>query len=773
MTVEREFALRYAAELGWRVLPLWPQAACAQGTCGSSRCRDPRKGPTAWGKHPRIGGWQREASRDPARVLEWWESWPDAGVGVATGEGSGIVVVDVDPRAGGAESWQRVEEEALVPDTLRQVTSGGFHLVYRYDGRIPEKLRPLPGIEVLTNGQQVVVPPTTCGYGQARVWVPNATAEMGELGDYLLRLHRDGAGGEARVRVGGGRDDGRIFPDGERNDELTRRVGRWRNQHSDDERVIMLLAMQFADERCDPKMPAEEVVQTVRSVMRMSRDSLEVDPRALAWATAEPDRPVGEGGGLDPEDAVGPDPPEGARFLLNEYGDAGRLLAMRGEDLLHVSGLGWLCWDGRKWHRSEQAAQEMAARYVLAHVMDREVPAAGEDRARQQLERWGVASQNARRVSATLKLAAPRVHRDSADDMDADPMILPVENGTVDLRTGELRPHRRSDLATMTAPVRYDPDARAPAWEDMLRKATHDEADLWFLVRAIGYTLTGLTDAKCFFMLYGPANNGKSTLLEALARMLGPYAALADDEVFVESAGSDHKTVLARLGGRRMVVLSELAEGARLKESTAKKVTGDGTLVARFMRQDSFEFTPRMKLWVGTNHQPTVYDVGEAMRSRPRVMEFPHNFKSDPGHRPLKEIKEALDAERSGMLNLALRGLQGYLEEGLEPTPRMAAATADWFDSADSLGQFLAERTRLAMLQDGEGSTLRELYGAYQMWVAVRGERQWGIQTLRKKLHARKDVQWRDAQNPRDGRIYGIVIAKDDAISHVSGHEWP
>src|SRR2546425_1193726 len=108
---------------------------------------------------------------------------------------------------------------------------------------------------------------------------------------------------------------------------------------------------------------------------------------------------------------------------------------------------------------------------------------------------------------------------------DRDPWLLNVQTGTVDLRSGELHPHRREDLLTKLAPVVHDPVARCPRWERFLLEIMDgDETLVRYLQRVVGYTLSGDIRHHAFFLLYGTGANGKSTFLETLRALLGDYA---------------------------------------------------------------------------------------------------------------------------------------------------------------------------------------------------------------------------------------------------------
>ena len=181
------------------------------------------------------------------------------------------------------------------------------------------------------------------------------------------------------------------------------------------------------------------------------------------------------------------------RFRFTDYGNAERLVARHGQDIrfCHVWGT-WLVWDGRRWRRDDTAAV-----WLMAKEPIRSVPA----------------------------------------ELDADPWLLNVSNGTLDLRTGELRPHRREDLITKLAPVEYDPEAKHPIFERVIAHVTGgDEALGRYLQRAFGYTLTGDTSEEKLFLVIGGGASGKSTLIEGFKAALGDYAVTADFEAFPREA---------------------------------------------------------------------------------------------------------------------------------------------------------------------------------------------------------------------------------------------
>ena len=256
-----------------------------------------------------------------------------------------------------------------------------------------------------------------------------------------------------------------------------------------------------------------------------------------------------------------------------------------------------------------------------------EAAEAPDEKTRTELATWALRSEAVERIKAMLSLA------ESEPDipvepkcLDADPMLLNCDNGTVDLHTGKLREHRRQDLITKLALVIYDLDARSDLWDEFLSEATGgDDALVIFLQRAAGYSLTGDTSEEVLFFIHGPQAAGKSTFVEAIKTVLGGYATTADFEAFLSrrEVGGPRNDI-ARLAGSRFVASIEVDEGKKLAEGLVKMLTGGDTVTARKLYQEAFEFRPTFKLWLAANHTPRVREDDEAMWRRILTVPFIH-----------------------------------------------------------------------------------------------------------------------------------------------------
>jgi putative DNA primase/helicase len=314
----------------------------------------------------------------------------------------------------------------------------------------------------------------------------------------------------------------------------------------------------------------------------------------------------------------------------------------------------------------------------------------------------------------------------AASQLDADDWLLNVRNGTIDLRTGELRPHRRKDLITKLAPVVYDPDAPCPRFDAFLDRTFAADGPLTcYVLMLLGYCLTGDISAQYLPIFHGQGNNGKNVLLDTVKGLMGDYAADAPPSLLVQRQRDEHPTEIADLFGLRLAIASETEEGATLKLQLVKRLTGDATLKGRYMRADFFEFRRTAKIILVTNSRPQVRENTEAAWRRLRLVPFSvviPEAERDPG------LLDALKSEWSGILARLIRGCLAFQRDRrLVPPPAVASATADYRAAEDPVGEFLADCCVIDPPETAEASrafTLwRDLLAAFLQWCMENGEK--------------------------------------------------
>jgi putative DNA primase/helicase len=402
-------------------------------------------------------------------------------------------------------------------------------------------------------------------------------------------------------------------------------------------------------------------------------------------------------------------------FSLTDTGNSERLIERDGEHLRYCHPWRtWLVQDGKRWHPDDTGEVVRRAKEASKSIYG-EAARAPNDQAAKALGNWAKQSLSEARIKAMIELAKSDVPV-VPDDLDADPWLLNVENGTIDLRNGELREHRPEDLITKLALVEYNPDAAAPTWDATLERALPSESVRRFFKRLCGYGLTGDVSEHILAVLYGTGANGKSTILNALLSVVGDYGMQAAPDLLVAKKGS-HPTEVADLFGMRLVASIEVEDGRRLAESLVKLLTGGDKVRARRMRQDFWEFDPTHKVFMAVNHKPTVRGTDNAIWRRIRLIPFTETI---PPREQDKKLPEKLRAEREGILAWAVEGCLEWQREGLQAPDEVRKATGEYRAEMDVLGAFLNECCQ----RGAEHSTpAKDLYDAYKLWCEENGER--------------------------------------------------
>ncbi len=418
-------------------------------------------------------------------------------------------------------------------------------------------------------------------------------------------------------------------------------------------------------------------------------------------------------------------------FPCTDKGNTARILHHFGRDIRYCKAWGkWTIWDGTRHARDEVDQIVELATQALDRIQE-EIAEEQDESRRAALVKHAFASQATGRVKAAVELAQSRRGVAVVPEIfDADPWVLNVPNGTVSLRDGTLRAHRREDHLTKLARFPYLPDAACPVWDAFLdRVMDGNQSLISFLKRAAGYTLTGVTSEECLFMLYGTGRNGKSKFMGALKHVLGDYSrTTAPETLMVKREGHIPNDVAALLGSR-FVSTTEVEDGARMAESLVKQITGGDEMSARFMRGEYFDFTPTFKIWIAGNHKPVIRGTDIAIWERILLVPFTVTI---PVAERDKQLTQKLQAEGAGILRWMVEGCLEWKAEGLNPPPEVHAATEEYRSEMDVLARFLED---CCIERHTAVTPARLLYEAYQQWCRDTGEREWSQQLLGRKLH--------------------------------------
>ena len=312
---------------------------------------------------------------------------------------------------------------------------------------------------------------------------------------------------------------------------------------------------------------------------------------------------------------------------------------------------------------------------------------------------WARKSEDYKRVVAMVRLAESEPNIPILpEDVDRDPWLLNVQNCTLDLRLGAAkrsRPHSKADLITKLSPTVYDPDATCPKWLSTLKLIFADNARLIkFWQQLCGIALTGKVGEQILPILHGGGSNGKSTIINTMLGLLGgDYAMKAPQNFLMARKNETHPTEIADLFGKRLVAAIETGEGVRINEPLIKELTGGDKIRARRMREDFWEFSPTHKIWLGTNHRPTIRGTDHAIWRRLREIPFSVTIPLD---KAIKDMDILLALEYSGILNWCIEGVLSWQRDGLVTPDEVDAATAEYKSQQDILAQFFASECVLA-----------------------------------------------------------------------------
>jgi putative DNA primase/helicase len=377
----------------------------------------------------------------------------------------------------------------------------------------------------------------------------------------------------------------------------------------------------------------------------------------------------------------------------------------------------WLVWDGRRWTRDDKNEISIWAKKVI-RKMYAEASREADDVKRTALVKHARASENNSRIKAMIERASAEPPMPVIpEELDVKTWLFNCLNGTIDLKTGSIRPHDPNNMMTQLAPVAYNPDAKCPLWLKFLDQVLDGNRELIeFLKRAIGYSLTGVTREQCLFMLHGNGANGKSTFINTIGTMLGDYAKQTPTETLLVKQKGAIPNDIARLVGARLVMASEAEMGQALAESLIKQMTGEDILSARFLHGEWFDFTPTHKVFLGTNHKPVIRGVDHAIWRRIRLIPFNVTIPDeDQDHR----LREKLENELEGILAWAVRGCLEWQKQGLGEPDEVADATGEYRQEMDLFGRFLSDCCEI-----GPAATVssRDIYQAYAKWCEENGE---------------------------------------------------
>jgi P4 family phage/plasmid primase-like protien len=432
-----------------------------------------------------------------------------------------------------------------------------------------------------------------------------------------------------------------------------------------------------------------------------------------------------------------------------DTGNAAEFAKDHAEDVRWTLSHGWLVWDGKRWKVDDTLAVVERGKATAARMMTDAAEAykaasaelaeatevddkEAEAKAQVKLRRAKLALANAKYcrqkkgLDAMLALARsiPGIAV-TFDQFDTAHHLFNVDNGTIDLKTGTIRPHRKEDQLTRLSPVTFDRTAEAPVFDRYLCSTFNQSAELidWLKVY-FGSCLTGETRDELLVVFWGSGSNGKSKLIELLLWLMGDHAWKAPAEILLARRQDPHPEERASLCGRRFVACAETDQGRRLNEGLVKELTGSDSITARFMHKNSFTFRPTWKLVLATNYRPQIRGQDHGIWRRVKLVPFTQRFwKPDeaPGLPELKadlSLGDKLKGEYPGVLAWMVRGAVEWYATGLPKCKTVDEATQTYRQAEDTVQQFVDQRVEYRPKAETKGSLF---YAAFKNWHDAEG----------------------------------------------------
>ena len=459
--------------------------------------------------------------------------------------------------------------------------------------------------------------------------------------------------------------------------------------------------------------------------------------------------------------------PQGG-YRCTDLGNARRFADMHGDRMGFAFAWDrWLVWDGKRWRRDDGGSSVGAAGQVTAAIYQDIVRLASSasiainsgavtgETALDVLGKWANDSSKRARIEAMIALAKaePEIRKD-ASAFDRDPWLFNVLNGTIDLREGDLRPHRQSDMITMLSPVEYDPTATAPEWERFIAEVIPDPDIRYWMQCYLGYAMTGLVSEQIFAFWVGTGGNGKNVCADAICAALGEYAMVGAPDLLLEKHGDAHPTELADIEGKRLIVCSEIEPGRSWAEARIKQITGDATIKARRMREDFREFAATGKLVVLANTKPKVRSTDNGLWRRMRLQPWPVSI--PPERRDRQLLSRLRASELPGILAWLVRGCIAWQQHGLVEPRGIQIATADYKREEDVLGMWLDDCCRLDP-ETWQATT--SLYESYTAWCKAEGiERPWTRKSWFARLTEREGIEPAKSSDRKHRGLRGVRL---------------
>ncbi|MBE9438577.1 MULTISPECIES: phage/plasmid primase, P4 family [Bacilli] len=388
-------------------------------------------------------------------------------------------------------------------------------------------------------------------------------------------------------------------------------------------------------------------------------------------------------------------------------------------------------YDGQKWKVDDRGAIRKLIDEMIENIKNEKVlhsEDVTEEEAREAFQKY---YKKTRGTQSKKNIMNELMHRKTVtpDEFDNDDMLLNVANGYVDLTSRELYKHDINRMFSQIANTDYSEKMQPSVWLDFLNDIfAGDKEVIRYIQKALGYSLTGSTREQIMFILFGKGRNGKSIFVETIAEILGDYSNNMQAKSLMVQKNDNVNTDIARLSKARFVTSSEPNEGFRFDEGLIKQLTGGDKVTARFLYAEEFEYTPKFKIWVSTNHKPIIRGTDDGIWRRLVLIPFDVQI---PEEKVDKDLKYKLLREAPAILNWMAEGAYMWMREGLELPDKLKDAGQTYRTEMDVVEQFIQEKCKRA---EDVRETGKALYEEYKKWADENNEYKMDKNKFGKKL---------------------------------------
>jgi putative DNA primase/helicase len=401
----------------------------------------------------------------------------------------------------------------------------------------------------------------------------------------------------------------------------------------------------------------------------------------------------------------------------NDIGNARRFARKHGRDVRYcVEQKKWYVYNGQRWQVDSTLEIERRAKQT-ALLISAELPFAdGNEELQKAIEAHAKKTKSAKGISDMLKMAQSELAI-RASAFDQNKWLLNCSNGTLNLITGRLQEYKREDYITKSVNLDYDVAAECPTWLAFLKRIMNGNENLIsFLRRAVGYSLTGEVNERAVFVLFGNGANGKSVFTEIILKLLGGYACVAPTSAVMKKQSGAASNDIAKLKVARFASVNETEENGRIDESAIKAMSGDDTLTARLLYSEFFEFKPEFKIWLRTNHKPTVRGTDEGIWDRLKLIPFSVRI---PKHEQDKQLAKKLQNELPGILAWAVAGCLEWQRDGLGVPEEVEQSTNEYRSEQDTFSRFIDE---CCIVEENKWASSSDIRLEYECFCKESGE---------------------------------------------------